>query len=114
VRNEEVLQRVKAEKNIVHTIKRRKTDWIGHILRRNCLTKHVIEGNIKIRIEVKGKRGRRRKQLLNGRKERRGYWKLKVETPDRALWGTCFRRHSGTVVRQKKDELMKEGLDLKR
>ena len=46
VRNEEVLQRVKEEKNIISTIKRRKANWIGHILRRNCLLKHVIEGKI--------------------------------------------------------------------
>jgi hypothetical protein len=32
---------VKEERNIVHTIKRRKANWIGHILRRNCLLKHV-------------------------------------------------------------------------
>jgi hypothetical protein len=44
VRNKEVLHRVKEERNIVHTIKRRKANWIGHILRRNCLLKHVIEG----------------------------------------------------------------------
>jgi hypothetical protein len=42
--NEEILQRVKEERNILHTIKRRKANWIGHILRRNCLLKHVIEG----------------------------------------------------------------------
>jgi hypothetical protein len=50
VRNEEVLHRVKEERNIVHTIKRRKSNWIGHILCRNCLLKHVIEGNIEVRI----------------------------------------------------------------
>jgi hypothetical protein len=44
VRNEEVLHGVKEERNILHTIKRRKANWIGHILRRNCLLKHVIEG----------------------------------------------------------------------
>jgi hypothetical protein len=43
VRNEDVLQRVKEERNIVHTIKRKKANWIGHILRRKCLLKHVIE-----------------------------------------------------------------------
>jgi hypothetical protein len=43
VRNEEVLRRVKEERNILHTIKRRTANWIGHILRRNCLLKHVIE-----------------------------------------------------------------------
>jgi hypothetical protein len=44
VKNAEVLHRVKEERNIVRTIKRRKANWIGHILRRNCLLKHVIEG----------------------------------------------------------------------
>jgi tetrahydrodipicolinate N-succinyltransferase len=46
VRNEEVLHRVKEERNIVHKIQRRKANWIGHILCRNCLLKHVIEGTI--------------------------------------------------------------------
>ena len=35
VRSEEVLQRATKERKILHTIKRRKADWIGHILRRN-------------------------------------------------------------------------------
>jgi hypothetical protein len=55
VRNEEVLHRVKEDKNIVHTIKRRKVNWIGHILRRNCLLKHVIEEKIEGMIEVTGR-----------------------------------------------------------
>jgi hypothetical protein len=42
VRYEEVLHRVQEERNILHAVKRRKTDCIGHILCRNCLTKHVI------------------------------------------------------------------------
>jgi hypothetical protein len=54
----EVLKIVKKYRNIIHTIKQRKANWIGHILRRNCLLKHVIEGKIKERIEVTGKRGR--------------------------------------------------------
>jgi hypothetical protein len=29
------------ERNIVHAIKRRKADWIGYILRRNCLVIHA-------------------------------------------------------------------------
>jgi hypothetical protein len=32
VRNEKVLYRVKEKRNIVHEIKRRKANWIGHIL----------------------------------------------------------------------------------
>jgi hypothetical protein len=51
-------------------------------LRRNCLLKHVIEGNIEGRIEVTGRRGRRRKQLLD-LKEKRGSWILKEEALDR-------------------------------
>ena len=64
VRNK-VLHRVKEERNIIytyihtyniiHTIKRRKVNWIGHILRRNCLLKYVIEGMIEGRVEVTGR-----------------------------------------------------------
>ena len=46
-------------------MKRKKANWIGHILRRNCLLKQVIEGKIEGRVEVTGRRGRRRKQLLD-------------------------------------------------
>jgi hypothetical protein len=54
---------------MLHAI-RKKANWIGHILRRNCLLKHVIEGNMDGRIEETGRRGRRCKHLLNGlRKE---------------------------------------------
>jgi len=49
--NEEALQRVK-ERNILRTIKSRKSNWIGHILRRNCLQNHVADGNIEGMIEV--------------------------------------------------------------
>ena len=52
VRNEEVLLRVKEERNILHGIHKRKANWIGHILRRNCLLQRVIEGKIKEGIEV--------------------------------------------------------------
>jgi hypothetical protein len=37
VSNETILHRVKEERNILHTIRRRKANWIGHILCRNCL-----------------------------------------------------------------------------
>jgi hypothetical protein len=50
VRDGEVLHRVKEKSNALHTIKRRRANWIGHVLRRNCLTKHVIEGKIEERI----------------------------------------------------------------
>jgi len=47
VRNEEVLLRVKEQRNILHEISNRKANWIGHILGRNCLLKRVSEGKIK-------------------------------------------------------------------
>jgi hypothetical protein len=100
MRNEEVLHRVNEERNILHTIKRRKANWIGHILRRNCLLKHVPEGKLQGRIEMTGRRGRRRKQLLDALKEMRRYWKLKEETLDRTLWRTRFGRGYGPVVRR--------------
>ena len=56
VRNEEVLHRVKEERNILHTIKRLKVKRIGHIWRRNCLVKHITEGKIEVRRE-RGVRG---------------------------------------------------------
>ena len=41
--NEEVLHTDKKDGNILHTIKRSGVNWIGHILRRNCLLNHVTE-----------------------------------------------------------------------
>jgi hypothetical protein len=67
VENKEVLHRVKEERNILHTMKRRKANWIGHILRSNCLLKHVIQG----KIQEKRRRGKRCKQLLNDLMEKR-------------------------------------------
>jgi hypothetical protein len=55
VRNEEVLLRVKEQRNILHEISKRKANWIGHILRRKCLLRQVIEGKIKGGIEVTGR-----------------------------------------------------------
>jgi hypothetical protein len=65
-------------------------------LGRNCLLKQVIEG----KIEVMGRRGRRRKQLLNEVKEKRGCWKLKEEALDQTLSRTGYRRGCGPAVRQ--------------
>jgi heme exporter protein D len=44
VRNEEVLHRVKEQRNILHEISKRKANWIDQILCRNCLLRKVIEG----------------------------------------------------------------------
>ena len=88
VQAKEALRRVKEEKNILRTIKRRKTERFLHILSKNCLLKHVIQGKTQARTEVTGRRRRRRrgKQLLDDLKEMTGYLKLKVEALYRPLW----------------------------
>jgi hypothetical protein len=64
VRNEEVLHRVKGGRKVLRTIQKGKANWIGHILRRNCILKHITEGKLEGRIEVTGRGGRIRKQVL--------------------------------------------------
>jgi hypothetical protein len=56
------------------TNNKKKANRISHILPRNCLLEKTNG-----KIEVKGRQGRRRKQLLGDLKEKRGYWKLKEE-----------------------------------
>ena len=87
MRNEEVLLQVNEQRNILHAIRKRKANWIGHILHRNCLLKQVIEGKIKEEIEVTRRQGRRRKKLLDDLKDRRGYCHLKEKALDRNMWG---------------------------
>jgi len=100
VRNEEVLLRVKEQRNILYEISIRKANWIGHILRRNCLLQRVTEGKIQGGIEVTGRQGRRRRKLLDDLKERRGYSHLKEEALDRTVWKARFGRGFGPAVRQ--------------
>jgi len=99
VRNEEVLLRANEQRNILHEIKR-KANWIGHILRRSCLLKQVIEGKIKGEMEVARRRGRRCKKLLDDLKARRGYSHLKEEALDRTMWRHRFGGGFEPVVRQ--------------
>ena len=100
VGNEEVLLRVDEQRNILHEIRKRKANWIGHILRRNCLLKQVIEGKIKGEMEVTRRRGKRRRKLLDDLKDRRGYSHLKEEALDRTMWRHRFGGGFGPVVRQ--------------
>jgi len=62
------------------------------------VTSCVIEGKIAGRIEVARRRERRCKRLLGDIKEKRGYWKLKMEELDHILWRTGFGRVHGPVV----------------
>jgi hypothetical protein len=100
VSKEDVLLRVKEQRNILHKIRKRKANWIGHILRRNCLLQRVTEGKIQEEIEVTGRQGRRRRKLLDDLKERRGYSHLKEEALDHTMCRARFGRGFGPVVRQ--------------
>ena len=100
MRNEVVLLRVKGQRNILHEIRKRKANWIGHILRRNCLLKQVIERKIKGGMEVTGGRERRGWKLLDDPKERKGYSHLKEEALDRTMWRARFGRGFGSLLRQ--------------
>jgi hypothetical protein len=104
VRNEEVLLRVKEQRNFLHEISTRKANWIGYILRRNCLLQQVIKGQIKGGVQVTRRRGRRRRKLLDDLKERRGYSHLKEEALDRTMWRARFGSGFGPVVRQTANE----------
>jgi hypothetical protein len=84
-RNEELLQRVKEERNIIHTAKRRKANWIGHILCRNCLINHVIEGKLEGKIYIRGRQGTRHKQKLDDVKVKREYCKFKDKALDHTV-----------------------------
>ena len=94
-----MLLRVNEQRNNLREIRKRKANCIGHILRRNCLLKQVIEGKIKGEMDV-ARRGRRRKKLLDDLKDRRGYSHLKEEALDRTMWRNRFGRGFGRVVRQ--------------
>ena len=99
VRNE-VLLTVKEQRNILHEICKWKANSIGHIVCRNCLLQQIIEGKIKEVMEVTGRRGGRRRKLLDDFKDRRGYSHLKEEALGRTMWRARSGRGFGPVVRQ--------------
>jgi hypothetical protein len=64
---------------------------------KNLVRQQVIQENIKGGIEVKGRRGRRRRKLLDDLKE---MMHLKEETLERTVWRAGFGRGFGPVARQ--------------
>jgi len=86
------LHRIEEERNVVHKTKQRNVNWIGYILRRNCLPIRVIQINIEGGMGVTGGRRRRRKELLNDLKKGRGHRKVKEAALDRTVWRTYFGR----------------------
>ena len=74
VTNEQVLDRIGEKRTLINNILRRKANWIGHILRRNCLLHDVIEGQM---TEVKTVARRRRTQFIDDLRNRRR-WSLQI------------------------------------
>jgi len=100
VRNEEVLLRVKEQRNILYEISKWKANHIGHILRRTCLLQSVIEEKIKGGTQVTGRRGRRRRKLLDNLNENREYSHLREEALDFTMLRPRCGRDFVPVVRQ--------------
>jgi hypothetical protein len=65
---------------------------------------HIIVG----KIEVRGRRGRRRVKLLDDLKEMRGHWIFKYEALDRTVWKTRFQRGHGTGTSTKHNEFPRQ------
>ena len=77
---EQVLERIGEKRTLLNYTLRRKSDWIGHILRRNCLVHDAIQGQM---TEMEGIRRRRRTQLFDDFRNRRRYWELKEKAEDK-------------------------------
>jgi len=69
-------------------------NWIGHILCRDCLLKHVTE-------EKTRRGGRRRKKLLNKPMEKKKTLELKEQALDSILRRARLGRGSGSVARER-------------
>jgi len=96
-RREMKYKKSQVKRNVLQTIKRRKANWIGHILHKTCLLRHVFEGQIEGRSVVTARRGGRLKQLLGDLKEKGGHCKLKEEALDRTVWRTRSGMGDGLV-----------------
>jgi hypothetical protein len=114
VRNEEVLLRVNEQRNILHEIRKRKPNWIGHSLPRNCLLKQVIEGKIKGDVEVTRRREIRRKTLLADLKDRSEVIRKQLEIYGiQAVRSKYKRNWINLLERMDNTRLPKHGLNYK-
>ena len=61
VSNEEIVNLVQEQRSLVHVIKQRQANWIGHVLRHDCLLKTVLDS----KMEGKWTRGKPRRKMLD-------------------------------------------------
>ena len=73
--NNEVLELIGEKRTLLNNILRRKANWIGQILRTNCLLRDAIE------VQMPGVQqvGRKKTQLFDDLRNRRIYWEIKEE-----------------------------------
>ncbi|KAJ4443847.1 hypothetical protein ANN_05634 [Periplaneta americana] len=82
IRNKAVLERVGEETMMLKLIRKRKRNWLGHWLRRNCLLKDALEGMVNGRRV----RGRRRYQMIDDIKIYGSYEETKRKVENRKDW----------------------------
>ena len=100
VKSKEELQRVREERQTLHTINRKKDNSIDHISLRYRLLKYNTEEKTEGKIKGTERRERRRKQLLDNLGGSIRYWKQQEEAADRTVWRTQQEKDFEPVVRQ--------------
>jgi hypothetical protein len=65
-------------------------------MRRKCFLKRIVKG----KTELTKRRGRRRKHMLDVRKEKKSFWKLKEDALNCSVWRTRFVRSYGQFAIQ--------------
>jgi hypothetical protein len=91
------------ETNGLHTLNSRRVNWIGQVLSRNCIAKHVSDVKIEVNTSRMKRREKKRKHMLDDFKEKKVYWILKEEALDRTLWRTRFGMFYAPAARQTKE-----------
>jgi hypothetical protein len=95
IKNEDISHRVEKERSVLHVMKRKRANWIGHMVPRNCLLKQVMKG----KIEGTGRQGRRCKKLVEDLREKEKILKFEsrkteLHSLEKLLWRrlrTCRR-----------------------
>ena len=87
MRDRVALRGVNEERNVLLATEGRKADWIGHIMRRNCLLKHTTEGKIE---------RRRSEQIMVEVTANRRHWNLKEKSIDSILRRTAIEKRLWT------------------
>lgn len=86
IKSDQVLERVKEGKCMLHAVMKMKVDWLGHILKTKSILKVITKG----RIIGKTSRGRKKHEMLTDLRGSQSYKRLKRATQDRDVWKWLF------------------------